>query len=126
MAEGQILGPVHPQEGSCSHTDSKVRSGRGHSSHILCPNSVIDTNQSVFVEGEAGALPLESSGTFFGLWSHLELSFLEHILQAWLAGLPGARYYLLINSFPARPLLMFVFPRKQTDRDLCAGGFWVE
>jgi len=23
-------------------------------------------------------------------------------------------------------VLIFGFPRKQTDRDLCAGGFWVE
>lgn len=54
------------------------------------------------------------SSCFFR-WSHLELSFLEHILYAWLAGLPGATYYPLINSFSAKSVLMFRFPRKQTE-----------
>lgn len=48
-------------------------------------------------------------------WSHLELSFSEHILYAWLAGLPGATYYPLINSFSAKSVLMLWFPRKQTE-----------
>lgn len=48
------------------------------------PNSVSDTHGSVSVHGEAGASPLEC------LWSHLELSFLEPILHAALAGLLGA------------------------------------
>lgn len=114
----QILNPIHSGEGSCSHIHSRVRSGRGRSSCVQCPSSVSDTNCSAFARGGRQAFPLElsveSSGAFF-LRTH----------SLCLAGLSGdsMSYYPLINSLSVKPVSMFGFPKKQSDRDLCARKF---